>query len=130
MPKVVLCYNMITMNPLIYQKLVNEFFADIIYFPIWWYTRGLAIFFKKCFDLIRFANMIFVPGLWLKNIFVPMFGQYDIQGRLVSVFMRVVNIIGRSIALFLWSFFVFIVFLIWITLPIFIVGGMIISIIP
>jgi len=40
-------------------------------------------------------------GVWTKNIFVPMFGMHDWQSRIISFFMRVVQIIGRSIALFL-----------------------------
>ena len=38
-------------------------------------------------------------GVWTKNIFVPMFGMHDWQSRIISFFMRVVQIIGRSIAL-------------------------------
>lgn len=42
--------------------------------------------------------------VWIKNIFVPMFGMHDWQSRLISFFMRVVQIIGRSIALLIFTF--------------------------
>ena len=37
--------------------------------------------------------------VWIKNIFVPMFGMHDWQSRIISFFMRVVQIIGRAIVL-------------------------------
>jgi hypothetical protein len=52
-------------------------------------------------------------------MFVPMFGQYDFQGRIVSFLVRIANIFFRTIMLFVWFIFVLILFLIWLALPIF-----------
>ena len=57
-------------------------------------------------------------GVWIKNIFVPMFGQRDWQSRLISVFMRIVNIVGRSIALFFWTLIVIFLVGVYLVLPI------------
>ncbi|MFA7314452.1 MAG: hypothetical protein WC025_00790 [Candidatus Magasanikbacteria bacterium] len=67
--------------------------------------------------MIKEVNAMMSPGLWLKNIFVPMFGQYDFQGRLVSVFVRFLNIIFRTIGLLVWVILVIVLFFIWILLP-------------
>ncbi len=103
---------------LVFQRLLIEFVIDFFYFPIWWYTQGLKHHALVCLDLVKNANMRFAPGLWLKNIFVPMFGQYDWQGRLVSFFMRFINVILRSIAMVVWIVIVLGVFLLWIVIPV------------
>ena len=104
---------------LIAQRMILDFLLHIIYFPLWWYTGGLKHVFLYCVEMLRTGNSYLVPGLWLKNIFVPMFGQSDWQGRIVSVFMRFINVIGRSVGLFIWFIFVFILFLLWIVWPVF-----------
>ena len=104
---------------LVFQRLLIDFFIDIFYFPVWWYSAGAKRALIGCWHLIREANISMAPGLWLKNIFVPMFGQRDWQGRIMSFFMRLVNVIGRGIALFIWSASVFALFFIWLGFPIF-----------
>lgn len=76
---------------------------DFLLFPVWWYTAGFvhALFFVQ--RSFSDARRMFAVGVWVKNIFVPMFAQYDISGRLISFLMRVVMIIGRSIALVVYS---------------------------
>lgn len=106
---------------LVFQRMLLEFFIDLIYFPLWWYTggsRGALIF---CFHLIQDANLTLAPGLWLRNIFVPMFGQTDWQGRLLSVFMRIMNVIVRAIAMGVWMAVVAVIFVVWLAFPVFVV---------
>jgi len=67
------------------------------------------------------GNGNLAPGLWLKNIFVPMFGQTDWQGRITSFFMRLVNVIGRGMGLLIWTMVVWILFLMYLTIPIIVV---------
>ena len=67
--------------------------------------------------LLARGNVILAQGLWLRNLFVPMFGQVDWQGRIVSFFMRLINAIIRGIILFLWLIVIFIFFLVWILAP-------------
>lgn len=103
---------------LLAQRLLLTAFLDVLFFPVWWYTRGTQRALVWCGDRIASANDQLAPGLWLKNIFVPMFGQSDLQGRLMSFFMRLMNVIFRTIGLIFWSFGVGILFMIWIMLPI------------
>lgn len=109
------------MFALIFQRLLLEGFLDLVYFPVWWYTRGLKHAAIWCFELIKSGNSQLGPVLWLVNLFTPMYGQYDWQGRIISFFMRLFNVFGRGLALLFWIIFCFILFLFWLLLPLFIV---------
>lgn len=104
----------------ILQRISLQFFFDVLYFPVWWYTNGLKRVAIGCGHMVEEANMNFAPGLWLKYMFVPMYGQHDFQGRLMSVFIRFVNIIIRGFALGVFLFFAFGVLLVWIFFPLFV----------
>ncbi len=103
------------------QRLALEFLLDILYFPLWWFSGGVKKAGGFCIGILSTANGYLAPGLWLKNIAVPMFGQYDWQGRLISIFMRLVNVVGRSIALFFVLIFILALLLIWLVFPIVVV---------
>lgn len=111
------------------ERMALEFVGDFFYFPIWWYTRGARIMMARALEWIRTGNLQFAPGLWLRNIFVPMFGQYDWQGRIVSFFIRFVNIIGRTFALSLWTLVVVAGWFLWIIVPIFVVWLFVLSLV-
>lgn len=104
---------------LAFQRILFQLLLDIVYFPLWWYTRGFGKVVIGIYHSLEDANASFAPGLWLRNIFTPMYGQRDIEGRLMSVFMRIVNIIGRTIALLIWAFVLWIALLLWLFLPVF-----------
>jgi hypothetical protein len=105
------------MNILIFQKLLLQFFLDFFYLPIWWYTKGFVHLLNGLKNLFDTANIQFSPKLWLKNIFVPMYGQYDWEGRIVSFFVRLGNVIIRSFVLLIWIVILIGMFLLWIFLP-------------
>lgn len=102
---------------IIFQRLLIEAIGDIIYFPVWWYSRGLILAVQWSLNLFKSGNAILGPGLWLKNIFVPMFGQYDWRGRIISFFMRLANVIGRGLALVVWLVLCLVIFSLWPILP-------------
>jgi hypothetical protein len=108
---------------IILQRLLIEAAIDIIYFPLWWYTAGIRYMLSKVGALFKAGNAFLAPGLWLKNLFVPMFGQYDWQGRVVSFFMRLVQIIFRTAALAVWLACCFLFFLLWLALPLLVFYG-------
>ncbi len=104
-------------------RLILETFLDFLYFPLWWYTLGAFKSIKWCLSLVAVGNGHFAPGLWLNNIFVPMYGQYDIEGRVISFVMRLFQIVVRFIALFIWVIACLILFLIWLSLPALVLYG-------
>jgi hypothetical protein len=115
------------MNIIILQRLLVEFILDIIYFPIWWYTKGAAHAWRWCFGLLRNGNSNLAPGLWLANLFVPMYGQFDLQGRIVSFIMRLVQIFARTVALVVWLSLCLVLFFCWLALPILVFRGLILT---
>jgi hypothetical protein len=110
---------------LISSRLLVEFILDFFYFPIWWYTGGTKRVVISCGEFVAEANSYLAPGLWLKNIFTPMYGQYDWQGRIVSFMMRVANVIFRTVGLLVWIVIVVALFFIWMIFPVFVVWGLV-----
>lgn len=110
---------------LILQRLSFEALLDVLYFPVWWYTGGALRAGKWCANLFLEGNLRLAPGLWLSNIFVPMFGQYDWQGRIISFVMRFIQVIFRSIILVFWLGFCVALFFVWLIIPVVIVTGII-----
>lgn len=114
---------------IIWQRLAVEATLDIILFPVWWYSRGTARAFLRAVEIFKNGNARLAPGLWLKNIFVPMFGQYDWQGRVISFFMRFFQVLARSLALLVWLLFCFVIFLVWLVFPVVVIMGIFKSIV-
>lgn len=102
---------------LIAERILLDIVLHIIFFPVWWYTHGAKNVLIGCVNLIQNVNRQFAPGLWAKNLFVPMFGQSDWQGRITSFVMRLVNIIFRSFLLAVWSVLVAGLFILWLLIP-------------
>lgn len=73
--------------------------SDIILFPVWWYSRGLLLVWRWSWQTLQDYAEYFALRIWIQNLFVPMFGQYDWQSRLISVVMRIVQIVGRGLFL-------------------------------
>lgn len=76
-----------------------DLLGSVAWFPVWWYTKGLLMVANSAFNALRYRARAYSFVIWIKNFFVPMYGEYDWTGRLISVFMRFVVLIGRSIAL-------------------------------
>ncbi len=102
---------------LVLQRILLEALLHVLIFPFWWYTKGMLFAAKRCFEIFRYGNEFLVPALWWRNIFVPMFGQVDWQGRLVSFGIRLANGVARTLALLVWLFFATLLFVIWLALP-------------
>jgi len=98
-----------------------EIIGDILYFPIWWYTRGAKKSFLFFWNEIVATQKGLGVGIWIKNLFRPMFAQADWQGKIISFLMRVAQIIIRSIALVFWTVILLVAFFAWLVLPIFII---------
>jgi hypothetical protein len=96
-----------------------------VYFPLWWYTHGLAYAGKSCVAWLGRANQRLAPGLWLKNIFVPMYGQRDFTGKVISFVIRFFQVIVRSLVLGLFAMGCIFGVSFWVTLPFIVVLGLI-----
>jgi hypothetical protein len=102
-------------------KIIFQTLGNIIYFPFWWYSVGFVETVKK--ELIFFSNQEKSLGfrVWLTNIFVPMYGQYDAAGRVISFFIRLIQIIARGLALLFWLALIIVGAILWLALPLLLV---------
>lgn len=114
--------NMEIKNPSLYlAKILALEAKDILLFPIWWYTGGFLNFITSLMDFLADTEKSLAFFVWIKNIFVPMYGQRDWQGKLISFFIRVVQIIARGGILALISALLALVALFWLVLPLIII---------
>ncbi len=101
------------------------FFVDllggIVFFPVWWYTLGLARVGRMALRALDEERRSLAIGVWIKNLFVPMYNANDIAGRLISFFMRTVQIIGRTIVFAVYFILVAALFTAYLLLPVFVV---------
>lgn len=94
--------------------------SDIIYFPVWWYGAGTYRVLQIIFGQVREQAAAVNLGILVRNLFVPMFGQYDIWGRIISAGVRLVHFAILFIYAVLWTILLIILLLIWLILPFFI----------
>ncbi|MDD4412394.1 MAG: hypothetical protein PHR00_01990 [Patescibacteria group bacterium] len=108
-------------------QIILEWLVEIIFFPLWWYSKGFLWF---AGGLMRYLGDEFTGlaiGVWLKNLFVPMYGQRDIAGFLISFFIRLVQVIFRSIFWLLLAIVVFALIIVWLGLPVLLIAGFFMS---
>ncbi len=98
-------------------QVFKDVVLDVLLFPVYWYTTGLVRMITWAGDNLMATFASLSLGVWLKNIFVPMYGQRDWQSRLISVFMRSVQIVFRSLGLFLWSVGILVVCALYLLAP-------------
>lgn len=97
---------------------LKDLIGSILGFPVWWFTRGFMYFVGIYARTWRgFANQ-FAVGVWVKNILVPMYGSYDISGRLISFVIRVAQIVARGFALLIVTVLLTAILLLWLALPV------------
>lgn len=101
--------------------ILKDIVLDFVLWPVWWYSTGLVEAFYRMIDTMKQANDEVALTIWIKNIFVPMYGDYTWQGRLISFMMRIVQIIGRIVIFLVWCIFAITVFTLWIIVPFFII---------
>lgn len=102
-----------------------RFIGGIIFFPFWWYSLGFFHFAARVFRFLQEEQRALGLSVWLKNIFVPMYGQNDFSGRLISFFIRLFQVIFRGLALLLWIVLALLVLLAWLSLPLLLLAAII-----
>lgn len=95
---------------------------DTIIAPLWWYGRGLASAYNTVVAMVVGVWRAMGVWMWARHIFTPMFQQYDWQGRIISFFMRLFQVVVRSIGAILGTVGVLIGFVAYIIVPLFLLG--------
>jgi len=105
------------------KLLLIDLIGEILYFPIWWYTKGLKKIALYVFESIRNSKRNLAIGLLFKNFFKPMFGQYDREGRIISLFMRFFITLFWSILFLITTVLYTLLLIFWIFLPVVVSWG-------
>lgn len=100
-------------------KIIVRLLWDIIYFPFWWYSLGLFFIAKNLGNFLANRERSLAWFVWIKNIGKPMYQQYSWEGRIISFFVRLVQIIFRGIFLLIWLVICLFIFLLWLVIPIY-----------
>lgn len=87
---------------LVLRVVFVEGFREFLRFPFWWYTQGLKQTLERFLSSIRISVVFFGIDVWGKNLFVPMYGDTSLMGRLISFLVRAVVLAVRSVGVGLW----------------------------
>ncbi|MFZ6036321.1 MAG: hypothetical protein ACOYUK_04210 [Patescibacteria group bacterium] len=91
---------------------------DILYFPIWWYSKGLLRVIRFASESATFHLQRRVAlGIWLKNMFKPMYGDMTREGRIISIVFRIIILFWKLLAAGLWLVVLFCAVVLWIVFP-------------
>ena len=105
------------MDQTLRRVLLEEVVGELLYAPVWWYTRGAWQALQRLGERIHTANDYLGLSVWVRNIFVPMYGQYDLAGRLISFGIRVAQILARGVVFAIWISLLALIFLAYLALP-------------
>lgn len=100
------------------SKVSVKILFDIAFFPLWWYSFGLIRFIDGLRVFLRERWIIIGAGVWLKNIFTPMYGQSDIVSRLISFVIRFIQVIIRFVVFLIFFIIALVALLLWVLLPV------------
>ena len=89
---------------------VTDLFGGVLFFPVWWYTQGAKLMVLWLGRRARGAKVRLGVGVWIRNLFVPMYGETSFAGRVISFFMRLIMITVRGAAWIVWMIMVFEIF--------------------
>ncbi len=102
-------------------KILSELVNEIIYFPAWWYSKGLINLLAILKKFLINKEKSLALSVWIKNILRPMYGQFDWVGMLISFFMRLFQIIVRSLMMIVWLLLAFFILCFWLILPLLVI---------
>lgn len=102
---------------------LGDLVGGIVLFPVWWYTRGLLLAAKGAAGAFASADRTIGFSVWLKNLFVPMYGETELSGRLVSFGVRSAVLAFRGIGVLAWGVSGILLFLLHlVALPLSVIG--------
>lgn len=98
--------------------ILRELIGEVLYFPVWWYSRGLVITARALTR--RWYTALYQSSLPIlfKTMGRPMYGDYTRSGRIISFFFRVILVVWKLFWLALWTVIELIALLAWVAGPI------------
>ncbi|MFA5248497.1 MAG: hypothetical protein WC415_04715 [Patescibacteria group bacterium] len=98
-------------------KAFLDILKDVLFFPFWWYSVGLFKFGRVLLIFLGNREKVLAWSVWAGNIFTPMYGLRDIQGVIISFFIRIIQVVFRSIIMLFWLTILSAVLLIYLVFP-------------
>ena|SRR3989338_9969310 len=96
-------------------------------FVYWWYFEVPVYFILYILKFVTvYLDRLAVP-LMLRSLFIPLFHDYTIMGRVLSFFFRVSRIIFGLVVNVMLTIVLSFFFLTWLTIPVFIITGLYLS---
>jgi hypothetical protein len=112
-------------------KLIGGLLLDelraILYFPVWWYSRGLLDLFGLGEKWFFECEMALGLNFYARNFLTPVFGQSNAVAMLTYLW-RFLVLIVKSIILLFFFCLLMILAIIWIIAPIFVIYQIILHI--
>lgn len=106
---------------------LHALWEELVLAPVWWYGRGLKAATNRFLSQCRNNDRAVGWSIWLKNIFVPMYGQSDMAGRAISFFMRIILLVARTVAIVVMDLLTVFGYMAYIFLPLLALAGLIFS---
>lgn len=108
----------------------RELLGEVLYFPVWWYSHGLAATSRTLLSRwFGFSNRLSIPIL-ARTMGRPMYGDYTRSGRIISFFFRLLLLTTRLIIFGIWTVVLFLSLLVWIVTPIISAAMLVRQIVP
>lgn len=105
------------------QFIGRELIGDFVTWPLWWYSAGLVRFIRRRWSSLAAFEASIGLTVWVVNWTKPMFAQYDIAGKIISLFMRTILIVLKSVQLICFGLAQVVLVLVWLALPLLAVWG-------
>ncbi|MBI5135411.1 hypothetical protein HZA86_04245 [Candidatus Uhrbacteria bacterium] len=83
----------------------------------WWYGPGLRWMNRWFIRELVWVEQREHLGRWMANLFSPMYGDASWQGRMISIFMRIIVLVYRLVWSLVWSVLHGIMWLCYAALP-------------
>ena len=93
------------------------FVTRILGLPIWWYGHGLTSFIKRLSEAVTLLAQGLSLRVWMKNLFVPMYGDTSMAGRAISFGVRLMMVVVRGLGVVVYTLLVFCLFVIYLCVP-------------
>lgn len=103
------------------------FFQRIIGLPFWWYSSGLKAVIVRLTQTVISTIRGVALDVWIKNLFVPMYGDTSFAGRMISFGMRLVTILSKSLVVLLYVIVCFLIFILYLVFFPFVILGFLYS---
>jgi hypothetical protein len=108
-----------------YRLFIKDSFLDtiweVLYFPIWWYSRGLKKTALFCWQRVDDGWRILALSILLKSFFKPMYGQRGWDACVLSLATHFLQLLWRFFLMALWTIFWLFILFLWTILPAFVV---------